>query len=91
MRRGLLPVSNLLKIQAFRITRIAGILDAGEDVFDIFSFSGTEADIQKDTDDEAGHIMQKIICMDENLHLLSVAVDLDVVDFPLCIFAFSGR
>ena len=91
MRRGLLPVSNLLKIQAFGITRIAGILDAGEDVFDIFSFSGTEADIQKDTDDEAGHIMQKIICMDENLHLLSVAVDLDVVDFPLCIFAFSGR
>ena len=89
MRRGLLPVSNLLKIQAFRITRIAGILDAGEDVFDIFSFSGTEADIQKDTDDEAGHIMQKIICMDENLHLLSVAVDLDVVDFPSRSFIIS--
>ena len=68
------------------------MLDAGEDILDIFSFSCAKADIQKDADDESCHVVKEIVRMDQDLHLFSVSIDLDIINLPLGILAlFGGR
>src|SRR5699024_8795256 len=74
----LLSVGDLLQIQPLGVAGITGILDAGEDILDIFSFSCAKADIQKDADDESCNVVKEIVRMDQDLHLFSVSIDLDI-------------
>ena len=68
-------IRNFLKIESLWVAGSAGGLDACEDIFDIIYRARPKPDVQESADDMARHVMKEIICMDQDLHLLSGAID----------------
>ena len=79
-------IGNFLKIQTFWIARCTWILDSGKDIFYVFFHTIAKADIQQCPDKQTCHIMEEIVCMNQDLHLFGVSINFDFVDLSHCGF-----
>lgn len=71
-------IGDFLKIKSLWVAGGACQLSSRENLLDIFLSSGAKADIHQRAYDEARHIVQEVIRMYQNLHLLRIPIYLDL-------------